>query len=147
MSKTIVSALVLTTLLMFSASADARDSKRMWSVEDAMNSPDGQSLLGTDIQFFFGEGNHPAIERNIGNWMSNKKTNAFNKSDQAACTRAFLSAMIALRDRARREGGNAVVNIVSFYKRNHVSSETEFECGAGNVVAGVTLRGDVVTLK
>jgi len=42
--------------------------------------------------------------------------------------------------------GNAVVNIRSFYNKNHFSSETEFECGAGNMVAGVTMMGDVVTL-
>lgn len=59
----------------------------------------------------------------------------------------FLSAMIALQDRARREGGNAVVNIRSYYKKNEVNSSSEFECGAGAVMAGVTLEGEVVTLK
>ena len=125
----------------------ARDSKRMFSVDEAMSSEDAKGLLQNDIAFHFGDGNHPAIEHTIGNWMSNKKTNAFNKSDLAACQRAFLSAMISLRDRARREGGDGVVNIVSYYKKNRVSSTTEFECGAGNVIAGVTLRGDVVKFK
>ncbi|MBB3062868.1 hypothetical protein [Microbulbifer rhizosphaerae] len=55
--------------------------------------------------------------------------------------------MIALQDRARREGGNAVVNIRSYYKKNEVNSSSEFECGAGAVMAGVTLEGEVVTLK
>ena len=136
-----------TTLLLAATDASARDNRSMWSVADAMATSDAQAQLTGDIQFHFGDGNHPAVDRTIGNWMSNKKTNAFNKSDEAACQRAFLSAMISLQQRAQREGGDAVVNIVSYYKKNRVSSETEFECGAGNVVAGVTLRGDVVRLK
>jgi uncharacterized protein YbjQ (UPF0145 family) len=78
--------------------------------------------------------------------MSNKKTNAFNKTDKRACEWAFLSAMLSLQQRALSEGGNAVVNIRSFYKRHEVSSATEFECGAGAIMAGVTFKGDVVKL-
>ncbi len=44
------------------------------------------------------------------------------------------------------EGGNAVINIASYYKKNTVSSDTEFECHAGAVIAGVAMIGDVVTL-
>jgi uncharacterized protein YbjQ (UPF0145 family) len=51
-----------------------------------------------------------------------------------------------LQERARREGGNAVINIVSNYKDIPFSSETQYECGAGNVVGGVALRGEVVQL-
>lgn len=73
--------------------------------------------------------------------------NAFNKTDEKACNWAFLSAMIALKDRAVREGGNAVINIKSNYKNNLTSSEKTFQCGAGALMAGVALTGEVVTLK
>ncbi len=69
------------------------------------------------------------------------------KSDEKACNWAFLSAMIALRDRALNEGGNAVVNIKSNYKQNEMSSNTEFECHAGAIMSGVALKGTVVKLK
>jgi uncharacterized protein YbjQ (UPF0145 family) len=52
-----------------------------------------------------------------------------------------------LQDRARKEGGNAVVNIKSNYRNELTESPTEFTCGAGAVIAGVALVGDVVTLK
>ena len=39
-----------------------------------------------------------------------------------------------------------MINIYSYYYKNEFVSDTEFECGAGNVVAGVTIIGDVVTL-
>jgi hypothetical protein len=39
-----------------------------------------------------------------------------------------------------------VVNIVSFYKKDVMSSPTEFECHAGAVIAGVALRGEFVKI-
>ena len=44
-------------------------------------------------------------------------------------------------------GGNAVVNLRSYYKKNTISSVTEFECGSGTFVSGVTFLGDVVELE
>ena len=39
---------------------------------------------------------------------------------------------------------DAVVNIESNYKNRQFSSETEFECGAGAIMAGVALKGTLV---
>lgn len=46
--------------------------------------------------------------------VTNKKTNAF-ASDESACRTAMLSALIQLKERAQADGGNAAVNIISFY--------------------------------
>ncbi len=116
------------------------------NIEDAMTTPDAEQALDAGIQFFFGEQEHPEVERQLGTFTSNKKTNAFGKSDQKACKWAFLSAMISFQERAVSEGGNAVVNIRSYYKKHDFSSATEFECGAGAMIAGVTLVGEVVKL-
>jgi uncharacterized protein YbjQ (UPF0145 family) len=78
--------------------------------------------------------------------VSNRKTNAVGKSDEKACNWAFLSAMIALEKRAKQLGANAVVNIVSYYQKDVMSSATEFECHAGAVIAGVALKGDFVNV-
>ena len=43
-----------------------------------------------------------------------------------------------------KEGGNAVVNIVSNYKNKETSSETEYMCGNGALMAGVALKGTVI---
>jgi uncharacterized protein YbjQ (UPF0145 family) len=58
-----------------------------------------------------------------------------------------LSALITLQERAHTEGGNAVINIKSFYKKQEVSYDKEFECHVGTFVSGVALKGDVVKLK
>jgi hypothetical protein len=39
------------------------------------------------------------------------------------------------------------VNITGYYKKQPFSSQTEFQCGAGATMAGVTLKGTVVKLK
>lgn len=59
----------------------------------------------------------------------------------------MLSALLELRERAKKLGGNAVTNIVSYYKKDTSSSETEYDCHAGNIIAGVALKGTVVKLK
>lgn len=130
-----------------SGQVHARDDKAMYSVADAMATPTAEEIFTGDIQFFFGDDNHPPIGKNLGNYQSNKKANGVGRSDLRVCQRAFLSAMKSLRDRARLEGGNAVVNIISYYRRNRISSTSEFECGSGAIMSGVTLRGDVVTLQ
>jgi hypothetical protein len=52
----------------------------------------------------------------------------------------------ALTQYAQRVGGNAIVNIRSNYKNVPFSSETEYQCGAGNVTGGTAFVGDVVKL-
>ncbi|GAB3092181.1 excinuclease ATPase subunit [Pseudomaricurvus hydrocarbonicus] len=137
---------VALSLTVFSEASMARDDKLFFSLESAMNSDLAKMKLDQEVTFSFGE-QAPAFTDKKGTFVSNKKTNAFNKSDQAACERAFISAMLSLRDRALKEGGNAVVNIHSFYNQDAYFSDTDYECHAGAVMAGVALKGTVVTVK
>jgi uncharacterized protein YbjQ (UPF0145 family) len=131
---------------MVALSAEARDDKTMFSIADAMNTEDAKAKLDQGIHFYFGDQKHPKVEKTFGEFMSNKKTNAFNKTDTRACQWAFLSAMLSFQQRAVNMGGNAVINIRSYYKKNKVSSTDEFECGVGHIIAGVTFLGDVVKI-
>jgi len=124
--------------------AGAADDIVMLSIADAMNLPAAKEKLDDSVKFYFGHQPAPKITQTHGNFVANPKTNAFAKSEGKACDWVFLSALISLRDRARSVGANAVVNIQSYYKKHEVSSETQFECHKGFLMAGVTLRGDVV---
>tara|TARA_R110002072_G_scaffold302958_1_gene490362 strand:+ start:1559 stop:1927 length:369 start_codon:yes stop_codon:yes gene_type:complete len=119
----------------------------LYSIESAMLNSAAKQKLNKGYTFKFGDQTHGKITANHGEFMSNKKTNAFGKSDKQACDWAFLSAMLSFQDRITQEGGNAVVNIRSYYKKNTLSSATEYECGNGAIIAGVTFQGDVVTLE
>ena len=139
--------LFIAMIVAFAFPAVARDTRHMYSYEESLASDEAKEKLDQGIQFFFGDQKHPEVERKLGTYVANKKTNALNKSDERGCKWAFLSAMISLQKRAVREGGDAVVDIQSYYKKNVIDSDTEYECGAGVFVTGVALRGTVVKLK
>ena len=139
--------IVMIMLLIMSCAVSAKDIRHLFSIEDAFNSADFQGRLNESIKLSFGTAKHAQITSNHGTFTSNRKTNSFGKSTQIACEWAFLSALISLQERAVTEGGNAVVNIHSYYKKQEMSSEQEFECHDGAFVTGVALRGMVVTLN
>jgi hypothetical protein len=133
--------------LMFTATvANARETLHKFPLESALAKAQASGQLASGIKLFFGKQAHAKPTAQLGPARTNKKTNFFNKSDQEGCEWAFLSAMITMTQYAQRVGGNAIVNIRSNYKNNEFSSETEYECGAGNVTGGVAVIGDVVKL-
>ncbi|QLH38006.1 MAG: excinuclease ATPase subunit [Defluviicoccus sp.] len=133
-------------VFLFGANVSARDDWLMFPIKDAMSTPDAQQKLNRDVRFYFSGQSHPKVLHTFGEFQSNKKTNAFNKSDKEACEWVFLSAMLSFQDRVQEMGGNAVIDIKSYYKKHLVESPTEYECGAGFMLAGVTFRGTIVTL-
>jgi uncharacterized protein YbjQ (UPF0145 family) len=137
---------LLIGMLQMSSVAYARDTIGDYSIEEALNLDQSKSALGQDVKFYFGDQSHGKVIKTFGEFTTSKKTNAFNKTDKAACQWAFLSAMVSLKERAVREGGNAVINIKSNYRNHLTSSNTTFQCGAGAIIAGVALVGTVVKI-
>jgi hypothetical protein len=125
--------------------AEARDTDYKLKIDEVLQSPDAKEKLKPDVKFFFGSQKAPA-GKGLGSFVTNKKTNSFGKPDEVACHWAMLSALMELQERAQKEGGNAVVNVISYYKKDEFSSDTEYECHAGAFVAGVALKGTVVKL-
>ncbi len=129
------------------ATAHARDDKNMYSIEKAMVAAAKENKLNKDIKFYFGSQSPPKVTTSIETTTTSRKTNAFGKSDEDACNWAFLSALIALQERAAKVGGNAITNLRSNYKNIEVSSDTEYECGTGAIMAGVAFKGEIVKLE
>lgn len=144
--KNLVKPALIVILLSFAALGQARNTIQHVSIEGALAWGRGEGKVNDSVGLYFGDQSHPAVAKSLGTFTSNKKTNAFGKSDEKACQWAFLSAIVSLQERAVSMGGNAVVNIRSYYYQNDFSSATEFECGAGALMAGVTMVGDVVKL-
>ena len=145
MKKFLIGAMVLACTALAGV-AQAKDDHLQLSIQDAMNTTDAKDKLDGSVKFFFGDQKHPAPKQKFGTFTANRKTNAFGKSNEEACQRAFASAMIALQDRAQQEGGNAVIGIKSVYRKEDLSSDSQYICGAGTFVGGVALRGEVVKL-
>ena len=131
----------------FCAELQAGDIKHFFSIQEALGSKEFQGRLMKEIKFYFGSKPNRKINKNLGDFIANKKTNAVFKTDRKACEWVFLSAMLSLQKRVLAEGGNAVINIRSFYKKKEMSSTTKFECHVGLLMAGVAIKGTVVDLE
>ncbi|WP_420991773.1 excinuclease ATPase subunit [Cupriavidus sp. 30B13] len=127
--------------MLLSTPAAARDTKYMLPFKDVLDMPEAQEKLDGSVKFFLAGQAKPKVLESKEEDVSNRKTNSFGKSDEEACRWAALSALIAFQDKARSLGANAVVNVVSYYKKVEVASPAEYECHAGAVVAGVALKG------
>lgn len=95
-----------------------------------------------DIKLYFGKQKTPPVVKKI--WEGDSTQTSSRRSQQERCETAFASAIIRLQNKARTEGGNAVINITS---GSGESSETEFTCTSGRAMSRVRLHGTVVTLK
>ena len=130
-----------------SNSAMARDTRYTLKIADVKADPRYAENVPDDVAFYFANQPHPAVESSLGEYVTNKKGNSAGRPDEEACRWTMMSALKQLRDRALDEGGNAVINIVSYYKKRVFTSDTEFECHAGAIISGVALKGTVVKLK
>lgn len=124
--------------------AGAADQMLDIPVAEAKASRHAAALL--DIPFYMAGESHPPVARSIGNWPTNQRTNALGKAKTDACQRVFISAIKSLQQRARIEGGDAVIDVQSNTKNQKFESATQFRCAAGAVVANVALTGTIVKL-
>jgi uncharacterized protein YbjQ (UPF0145 family) len=140
--KNVTTAVGACLLLLASTSVLARDTILHLPLSSVLEMPEAKAQLDGSVSFFLAGAAHPAVTKQLGSDVSNKKTNGVNKGDEVACRWAALSALLAFQTKAKQNGANAVVNLVSYYKRMEFKSATEFECHAGGFVVGVALKGD-----
>ncbi len=142
---TLALATVLTTAV--APTADARDTRQQFDIATAMAAGKADGTLDGSVQFHFKGARAPAVTERLGPANTNRKTNAFGKSDGKACQWVFLGAMKALQAAARERGANAVIDLESNYKNQVFTSATQYECGAGGLMAGVALKGVYAKVK
>lgn len=104
-------------------------------------------LLDGSVKFYLAGTSIQGDVHKLRSVTSNRKTNASNKSDAEACGWALQSVLASLQNSAKKAGVNAVVDIVSYYKRNVHSDAMRYECHAGSLIAGVALRGQLATVE
>lgn len=129
-----------------STSVLAKDEVNTYPIQSLLETTKAKDALNKEIKLYFADQKHPEAKETYGEVVTNKKTNAFMKSDSEACEWVMLSALKALQHRAKKEGMNAVVGIESYYKKRKFVSAEKYECGNGNIMAGVALKGTLVKL-
>lgn len=123
------------------ATVEARNDKHLLSINDAMQSAN----LDGSVRFFFTKQKTPAVAKGLGSASVHGKVSTRPERDEESCKAAFREALAALQKRANKAGADAVVNIVSYYRKETTSSASEFQCNAG-AAAHVMLRGEMVQL-
>ncbi len=131
---------------LLSLPAFARDTVLHIPLADVFELPEAKDKLDPAFKFFLDGQALPKGVKRMGSDVSNPKTNGVGKSDDYGCKWAALSALISLQDTAKRQGANAVVDIVSYYKKVEYKSATDFECHAGAIIIGVALKGTYAKL-
>ena len=142
----LVGSLVLGAVLAAPLVASARNTEVIQAVQGAVES-DIKAHLLKDVSYSMKGQNHAAVAQEMATVTTNQSTRGAFRSDEASCNVAFLSAIRKLQDRAKLDGGNAVINIVSVTRGTMTESASDFRCVAGSAVVHVGLKGTIVKLK
>jgi len=134
--------MVAAFLLFAAGSAMARDTVLHLPFSQVLEMPEAQSKLDGTVKFYLDGVSLPSVTKKLGSGVSNRKTNGAGKSDEYGCRWAALSTLLAFQESAKRQGANAVINIVSYYKKREFKSSSEYECHAGGLIIGVALKGE-----
>ncbi|KUM03215.1 excinuclease ATPase subunit [Chromobacterium subtsugae] len=131
----------LLALALVAGPAMARDTVVQIPLADVLSMPEAQEKLDGSVKFYLAGQHTPAIQTKMGSDVSNQKTNALNKSDEQACRWAILSTLISFQESAKKRHANAVVDIVSYYKKEERRDKETIECHSGTMIAGAAIKG------
>lgn len=141
------SLLIALTLISLSNPAFARNTVINIPLADVLAMPEAKEKLDGSVKFFLDGQKTPKILKKLEEDVSNQKTNGVGKSDEFGCKYVILSALIKFQSSAKKYGANAVVDMVSYYKRNTTKSDTTIECHAGGFIIGTALKGSYATIS
>ena len=132
--------------LLLPLGAQARETELFVSAEGAVNSEHAVGYL-LDVPFFLKGLPGAPTGKALFTVTSEQATRGAFRSDTASCRIAFLTALRKLQERARRDGGDAVVNIVSVTRDVRTESPTDFRCVAGAMIVHVGLEGTILDVE
>ena len=145
--------LLAAALLLAVGSAAARNDRLLLPIEPAMRMSATRAMLAGDIALRFGAASAQPGE--VGFVQVHSVADPFaggnpatggsrvRRADDAVCLDAFRKALVDLQQRARQQGGTAVVGIVSNYNNVVMDSREVYECHIGHSRGVVDLKGVV----
>ena len=107
-----------------------------------------QTQSGQDVALYFGDQAHAPVKQSFGNKeIAVRVARKPDISPEANCSNALAKALHDLRDYARAQHANAVIDVKTRFQHNESVSSTEFTCGASLNGSTLAVRGDVVKLE
>ncbi|MDR1425071.1 MAG: hypothetical protein LBI92_10790 [Azoarcus sp.] len=136
------------------ATTQARDTQHFYDfhlvVEEAL--ADG-ALDGTVKFYLMGEKIPGKVTQTFPEAVSDRKTGkkgttgAGKDGDQARCDWALRAALLSFQDNAKKNGANAVIDLVSYYKEVEYQDVSKYECHAGKFMVGAALKGKAAIVR
>lgn len=143
--KSLIAAAIVLSLA--PAISQARDTAHFLPFDQVVQEATSAGRLDGSVKFYLAGKPGGKVQIVRPGVTTSQKTNAFNKSDEAACSWALQSALVRLQNAAKSAGANAVVNLASNYKNVEYKDSQKYECHAGAIMAGVALKGDLAIVK
>jgi len=132
----------------------ARDTQLFFDFHRVEREALADGALDGTVRFYLkGEHVPGKIVQRFSEAVSNKKsgnagtTGAGKGPDEGRCDWALRSVLISFQDNAKRNGANAVVDMVSYYNRIVYQDPKQYECHAGRMMVGVAMRGAAAIVK
>lgn len=132
--------------------AQARNTKMLLPLSEAVSQRVVQQALGSDLSIGFGaavpDGATVLSQEVFARGEAKPNYRTISTDDAAVCRMALQNAVIDLVKQARNSGANAVVGIVSFYDHLAVmDSTTQYECHAGMTRSVVDLKAKLAKIE
>ena len=141
MNKLIATTLLAALAAAITVPAQARNNAVTVTLQSVLDMPEAKSKLDGSVAFYLTGAPTPKVLKKLGEDTSNAKTNAFNKTPEEACRWNALSALLKLQEHAKRQGANAIVDLVSYDHHQDFTSPTDLQCSDGAFMAGIALKG------
>jgi hypothetical protein len=123
----------------------ARNEALLFSIADALNDPAlADRRPPNDVAFYFANQQPPKPGTSLGEVELKTKRSRTGVTDEYNCRLALLAVLNGLHDKAVKAGGNAVGNIVSYYKQQISGTDTQYQCNAGASGGVVWLKGTIL---
>ncbi len=142
-----IATLTLMTLTGFAGTAQARETEHFFEVSQAVTSKLGRTKL-LEIPFYMkGQEGAPIATQQLGTWYQERSSRGLLRGDKKSCDVAFLSALIAIQESAKKDGADAIINVVSSTRGKITESPTHYRCMAGATIVHVAVTGDIITTQ
>jgi hypothetical protein len=133
--------LVFAAVMAISSPLLARDAVHHLDFKKVVAAATKDGQLDGSVRFYLKGQAHNEARQTFAAAVSNKKTNAFGKGEEEACEWALRSVLISFQEKAKSQGANAVVDLISYYKKRPWTNKSQYECHVGALMAGVAMQG------
>jgi uncharacterized protein YbjQ (UPF0145 family) len=143
-------AIIASALVLLAAASQAYAADRRVEIPfaEVLNSPEAKDAgIDGSVRFYLSGQNTPHVVGRMGEGVSIKRTNGFGKSDQTSCDRAMLAVLKSFQESAKQKGANAVIDFVSYYKKNEERSASSYSCYVGTLMSAVTMKGTYAKIR